>query len=412
MNCAQRAGIAAAILAATFPFYSAAQAPAPAPAPVFEGHEFYRVSLGNAGRSAPNASAACEAKGMRPLCGYNNNSAFCVALGRGKLPEYGDWAQGNVPSLIGMPAMGAFLRGALVYGNNNWNGTLPANNLLLITGNSLGEWNYPNQTGGDVICVKPVAGTGSWRTSGYPVCDNSSCGRKPYTQSQTVSCAGPKGEAMGDAQCSATARPGTTMQCTGNPGCSMIWKSENFPPCPTYCGQSASTVTRFVGCYPNPGNQPSPSPDSNCAPPKPATTQACPATAACAPDAVKDVSYDNLTFRRVGLGAAARNAANARTACAAAQMRPMCNYSGAQMNHVSCVQWNPPGTNANFEWVYPSSWSKISGMPQPLKDLFSNAQFYGNNSTNADANNLLTNEGGSVGWSRNDRTGGDVICVK
>ncbi len=61
---------------------------------------------------------------------------------------------------------------------------------------------------------------------------------------------------------------------------------------------------------------------------------------------------------------------------------------------------------------YPTNWPKIAGMPQALKDLFATAQFYGNNSTNGDASNLLTNEGGSVNWSRNDRTGGDVICVK
>lgn len=378
---------------------------------VYEGHEFYRVSLGSLGRSGVNAYNTCMAKGMLPLCGYNNSNAFCVSLGRGKLPEYGDWAQGNVATLIGVPAMKDFLKGALVYGNNWWDGTAQANNLLYVSGNSLGDWNYPTQTGGEVVCVKPQSGY-SWRTSGLSVCDNTSCGKQPYTLTQSVTCKSAAGQTGAEAQCAGT-KPSPTLACTGNPGCSYIWKTENFPPCPNYCGQPASTVTRWAGCFPSTGSQASASPDNMCsgAGPKPATTQACAATAACA-SAPKDVVFNNMTFRKVNLGTAARTAANAKAACATVQMQPFCNYPGAQMNHTGCKQWLPQGADQWFEWAYPSNWAKVSGMPQDLKDVMTNSQFYGNNGMYSEASNLLTNEGGSVNWARNDRTGGDVVCVK
>ena len=407
-----KSNVALAALGLALCLGSGAQAQAPSTI-TYEGHELHKVPLGNLGRSAANATKVCAANGMRPLCGYVNSSSHCIGLGRGKVPGYSDWARGQLADWIGMPQMRDFLRGALLYGNNNWNGKDPANNLLNVTGASTGDWNYPTQTGGDVVCAKPLSGY-SWKQSGFSVC-NDACATKPYTITQAVTCESPTGPRAANESACAGEKPPATLACAGNPGCAYVWKSGEFPPCATHCGQTPSTLTRNVACFASTANDGRMYVDQACkdAGPKPAVTLACPATAACPANALKEVVFANLTFRKVNIGARAKSAASATAACKEAGMRPLCNYADPKMNHAGCLQWAAAGAPAgNFEWVYPNNWAKVPNMPAALKELFANSQFYGNNGTSSEGTNLLTNEGGRVNWAPSGSTGGDVICAR
>jgi|EP01047_Picozoa_sp_COSAG01_P054750 hypothetical protein len=69
------------------------------------------------------------------------------------------------------------------------------------------------------------------------------------------------------------------MTCDSTPPCTYSWVAENFQPCPTECGQPASTLNRDVTCKSEGGNL-APN-EGSCVEQKPAATHECPATTPC-----------------------------------------------------------------------------------------------------------------------------------
>ena len=128
----------------------------------------------------------------------------------------------------------------------------------------------------------PDCVTFGWVADDFPPCPTQ-CGQQTSLQQRAVACEGSDGSVVPSA-CAADSAPPARRACPGTGSCvSYAWAVTTGvfpPPCSTECGQNASLATRDVWCAGDDGSIDRSA--RNCsAADRPAASHACPPTARC-----------------------------------------------------------------------------------------------------------------------------------